>query len=220
MKFRFLLLLILFIVLYSSCSSDRHKSNQLELVETKTPEFVDIAFSEAKNIYEVKSENLSLDRACESVSYNNQKYDLGKREKNGDDVNYFYCNPSWMKLDDKIVLKLTYGAESPQETLLVFLDSENGFKKLTLETGGEYDYKFVYTLVNNYLLAAINGNLYNIDLDSETLIEKHELKFRSFGDQTKEILVKDSTIIEVIRSHEDGGGRVVETINLVASLKL
>jgi hypothetical protein len=67
-----------------------------------------------------------------------------------------------MKVNNKVILKLAYGAEAPGETLLVFLDPKKGVtKKLELEAGGEYDSKFIYKLANNHLLAATHGTLYN-----------------------------------------------------------
>jgi hypothetical protein len=52
------------------------------------------------------------------------------------------------------------------------------------------------------------------------LLEKHELKFRNFGDQTMKVLVKDTKTIEVIRDHEDGNWEFKETIHPTAALKL
>ncbi|MBX0334330.1 hypothetical protein K3G39_13895 [Pontibacter sp. HSC-14F20] len=190
-------------------------------MEATTPEFKDIPFSETKSIYEVQKENLVLDSACETVTFRGKQYDLGMRQKSGKEVNYFYCEPSWMKLDNKVVLKLAYGAEAPGETLLVFLDPSKGLTtKLELQTGGEYDYKFIHKLTNNHMLAAVNGTLYNIDLASETLLEQYKLKYRDFGDKTKEILVKDASTIEVLRTYEDGSGEFVEKFHPVTALKL
>ncbi|MFD2514184.1 hypothetical protein ACFSRY_09925 [Pontibacter locisalis] len=221
MNIRFLLLLALPIQLLTSCMTESSRHKQVNLVEKATPEFVDFTFNEAKSVYEVKTEDLILDRACESVTYYGEKFDLGMREMSGEDVNYFYCKPSLMKLDNGVVLKLAYGAESPGETLLVFLDPVKGLtNKLELATGGEYDYKFIYKVANSNLLAAVNGTLYNIDLNSETLLEQFELKYRRFGDQTKEILIKAPTTIEVIRTQEGSNERYVETVHPVTALKL
>jgi PBP1b-binding outer membrane lipoprotein LpoB len=60
MKFKILLLLTLPILLLTSCVTDNTSDNQVSLVKETAPEFVEIQFNEAKSLYEVQAENLSL----------------------------------------------------------------------------------------------------------------------------------------------------------------